>query len=108
MTPQADQAATCAVLTIGDESLSGRTQDTNPNAIAKYVGAHGVDLMEARVVGDGKHQIIEALNALRTRYDYVCPTGAIGPTHDDITADCVAEAFGVELPEDEEILERMR
>lgn len=95
---------TAAVMIIGDEILSGRTQDTNLNAIAKHLGAHGVDLAEARVVGDLKDEIIAALNALRARYDYVITTGGIGPTHDDITADCVAEAFGVALYEHPEII----
>jgi molybdenum cofactor synthesis domain-containing protein len=99
--------ATAAVMIIGDEILSGRTQDTNLNHIAKYLVAHGVDLAEARVVGDVKEEIIAALNALRARYDYVLTTGGIGPTHDDITADCVAEAFGVELYEHPEIIAMM-
>jgi molybdenum cofactor synthesis domain-containing protein len=99
---------TAAVMIIGDEILSGRTQDTNLNFIAKYLGTYGVDLAEARVVPDVKHEIITALNALRAKYDYVITTGGIGPTHDDITADCVAEAFGVELYEHPEILEMMQ
>jgi len=98
---------TAAVLIIGDEILSGRTQDTNLNAIARHLAVYGVDLAEARVVGDVKVEIIAALNALRARYDYVITTGGIGPTHDDITAECVAEAFGVELVEDPEILAMM-
>jgi len=98
---------TAAVMIIGDEILSGRTQDTNLNFIAKYLGTYGVDLAEARVVPDIKQEIIEALNHLRARYDYVITTGGIGPTHDDITADCVAEAFGVELYEHPEIVEMM-
>ena len=98
---------TAAVLIIGDEILSGRTQDTNLNFIAKYLGTYGVDLAEARVVPDVKAEIIDALNALRTRYDYVITTGGIGPTHDDITADCVAEAFGVELYEHPDIVAMM-
>lgn len=101
---QPSDRVTAAVLIIGDEILSGRTQDTNLNAIAKLFGQYGVDLVEARVVGDLKSHIIEALNALRTTYDYVVTTGGIGPTHDDITADCVAEAFGVELHEHPEIM----
>jgi len=99
---------TAAVMIIGDEILSGRTQDTNLNFVAKYLGTYGVDLAEARVVPDLKEEIIAALNALRAKYDYVITTGGIGPTHDDITADCVAEAFGVELYEHPEILEMMR
>jgi molybdenum cofactor synthesis domain-containing protein len=99
---------TAAVMIIGDEILSGRTQDTNLNAIAKYLGAHGVDLAEARVVGDIKDEIVTALNALRARYDYVITTGGIGPTHDDITADCVAEAFGAALYEHPEIIAMLK
>jgi molybdenum cofactor synthesis domain-containing protein len=90
---------TAAVLIIGDEILSGRTQDTNLRDIAKYFGAHGVDIAEARVVGDIEDEIVSTLNHLRERYDYVVTTGGIGPTHDDITADCVALAFGVKLYE---------
>jgi len=104
----ASEVSTAAVLIIGDEILSGRTQDTNLNAIARYLGTYGIDLKEARVVGDTEADIVEALNALRTRYDYVITTGGIGPTHDDITADCVAKAFGLPLHEHPEILEMMR
>ncbi len=95
------------VLIIGDEILSGRTQDTNLRDIARYLGGFGVDVAEARTVGDIKSEIISALNALRGAYDYVITTGGIGPTHDDITADCVAEAFGVELRENPEIIAMM-
>ena len=98
---------TCAVMIIGDEILSGRTQDTNLRDIAKHLGLYGVDLAEARVVGDIEEEIVTALNHLRGRYDYVITTGGIGPTHDDITADCVAVAFGVELYEHPEIIEMM-
>ncbi|MBV9509124.1 MAG: competence/damage-inducible protein A [Caulobacteraceae bacterium] len=101
------ERVTAAVLIIGDEILSGRTQDTNLNAIAKHLAAHGVDLAEARVVGDVKVEIVTALNALRARFDYVLTTGGIGPTHDDITADCVAEAFGVPLYEHPKIIAMM-
>jgi molybdenum cofactor synthesis domain-containing protein len=101
------ERVTAAVMIIGDEILSGRTQDTNLNAIARHLALYGVDLAEARVVGDVKDDIIAALNALRGRYDYVITTGGIGPTHDDITAECVAEAFGVELVEHPEILAMM-
>lgn len=101
------EVVTAAVLIIGDEILSGRTQDTNLRDIAKYLGVHGVDLAEARTVPDIMEEIISALNALRARYDYVITTGGIGPTHDDITADAVAAAFGVELYEHPEILELM-
>ena len=107
MASQASDRVTAAVLIIGDEILSGRTQDVNLNAIATYLGAYGVDLAEARVVADDEGDIIAALDALRTRYDYVVTTGGIGPTHDDITADCVAKAFGVALEEDAEIIAAM-
>ena len=91
----ANSSPTAAVLVIGDEILSGRTQDTNTNTIARFLGALGIDLKEARVVGDAQDEIVAALNALRARYTYVFTTGGIGPTHDDITADAVAKAFGV-------------
>ncbi|HEY2008459.1 MAG TPA: competence/damage-inducible protein A [Rhizomicrobium sp.] len=86
---------TAAILVIGDEILSGRTQDTNSNAIARFLTTLGIDLEEVRVVGDEEGEIVAALNALRDRYDFVFTTGGIGPTHDDITADAVAKAFGV-------------
>ena len=98
---------TAAVLVIGDEILSGRTADINLNAIAKFLAAHGIDLAEARFVPDIPEEIVAAVNALRTRYDYLITTGGIGPTHDDITADCVAEAFGVALEEDAGIIAEM-
>jgi molybdenum cofactor synthesis domain-containing protein len=98
---------TAGVLIIGDEILSGRTQDTNLRDIARYLAVHGVDLCEARTVSDVHEEIVAALDALRTRYDYVITTGGIGPTHDDITADAVAAAFGVALYEHPEILEMM-
>jgi len=86
---------TAAVLVIGDEILSGRTQDTNTNTIARFLTALGIDLKEVRVVGDVEGEIVAGLNALRTRYDFVFTTGGIGPTHDDITADAVARSFDV-------------
>ena len=98
---------TAAALIIGDEILSGRTQDVNINAIAKFVASHGVDLCEVRVIGDVAEEIVTTVNHLRARYDYVFTTGGIGPTHDDITADCVAAAFGVPLHEDQEVLDEM-
>jgi molybdenum cofactor synthesis domain-containing protein len=99
---------TAAVLIIGDEILSGRTQDSNLRDIASYLGVHGVEVAEARTVPDVIEEIAGALNALRARYDYVITTGGIGPTHDDITADAVAAAFGVELFEHPEILSTMQ
>src|SRR3954469_6076556 len=88
---------TAAILVIGDEILSGRTKDKNIGYIAEYLTNIGIDLKEVRVVPDEEDEIITALNALRKRYTYVFTTGGIGPTHDDITADCVAKAFGVAL-----------
>jgi molybdenum cofactor synthesis domain-containing protein len=86
---------TAAVLLIGDEVLSGRTKDKNLGFIADYLTSIGVDLKEARVVSDAEEEIVAAVNALRARYTYVFTTGGIGPTHDDITADAIAKAFGV-------------
>ena len=95
--PRHGENWTAAVLVIGDEILSGRTQDTNTNYIARFLAARGVDLKEARVVGDEQGDIVAALNALRARHDLVFTTGGIGPTHDDITADAVAAAFGAPI-----------
>lgn len=86
-----------AVLLIGDELLSGRTQDVNLQAIAKFLAPLGVQVAEARVVSDAPEAIVAAVNALRAKYDYVFTTGGIGPTHDDKTADAVAAAFGVNI-----------
>lgn len=93
---------TAAILVIGDEVLSGRTKDQNIGAIADFCASLGIELREARIVADDTQDIIDAVNALRARYSYVFTTGGIGPTHDDITADAVAAAFGVELPIDPE------
>lgn len=87
------------LLIIGDEILSGRTQDTNLRSIADFLRPLGVRLAEARVVADETDAIVMALNALRSAYDYVFTTGGIGPTHDDITIDAVAQAFGLEVAE---------
>ena len=91
---------TAAILVIGDEILSGRTKDKNIGYIAEYLTNIGVDLREVRVVPDVSEEIVAALNALRARYTYVFTTGGIGPTHDDITADAVAAAFGVTIDHD--------
>src|SRR6202162_3774776 len=88
---------TAAILVIGDEILSGRTKDKNIGYIAEYLTNLGIDLKEVRVVPDEEPEIVTALNALRARYTYVFTTGGIGPTHDDITADCIAKAFGVPI-----------
>jgi molybdenum cofactor synthesis domain-containing protein len=86
---------TAAILIIGNEILSGRTQDVNINFIAKKLAALGIVLSEVRVVPDIRGRIVDAVNALRAAYDQVFTTGGIGPTHDDITSECIAEAFGV-------------
>lgn len=108
MSSMNEKAPTAAVLLIGNEVLSGRTKDKNLGFIADYLTALGIDLLEARVVADDEAAIVEAVNALRARYTYVFTTGGIGPTHDDITADCIAAAFGVDIshhPEAVAILE---
>ncbi len=100
---------TAAVLVIGDEILSGRTQDKNIAQIATWLDVQGIRLREVRVVPDIEDEIVDALNAVRARYDYVFTTGGIGPTHDDITVDAVAKALGVGVivhPEARAILER--
>jgi len=99
---------TAAILVIGDEILSGRTKDKNIGYIAEYLTAIGIDLKEVRVVADDEAAIVEALNALRTGYDYVFTTGGIGPTHDDITADSVAKAFGVSIDYEPRVVELLR
>jgi len=94
------EVVTAALLVIGDEILSGRTKDKNIGFTAEYLTAIGIDLREVRVVPDIEDEIVAALNALRKRYTYVFTTGGIGPTHDDITADAVAKAFGVSIDVD--------
>src|SRR5947208_15279885 len=93
----ATQSVTAAVIVIGDEILSGRTKDKNTGYIADYLVNIGIDLREVRVVPDVEEEIVAAVNALRVRYDHVLTTGGIGPTHDDITADAIAKAFGVPI-----------
>jgi molybdenum cofactor synthesis domain-containing protein len=100
----APEIITAGLLVIGDEILSGRTKDKNIGYIAEYLTRIGIDLREARIVADDENAIVEALNAMRARYTYVFTTGGIGPTHDDITADSVAKAFGVAIDYDERAL----
>ena len=88
---------TAAMLVIGDEILSGRTRDANMYHLAGELAKHGIDLQEVRIVSDRPQAIVDALNALREAFDVVVTSGGIGPTHDDITADCVARAFGVPI-----------
>jgi molybdenum cofactor synthesis domain-containing protein len=99
---------TAALVVIGDEILSGRTQDKNVAQVAIWLNQHGIRLSEVRIVPDDMERIAEAVNALRARHDYLFTTGGIGPTHDDITVDAVAAAFGVPVivhPEARKILE---
>ncbi|KQO80842.1 competence/damage-inducible protein A [Rhizobium sp. Leaf262] len=91
---------TAAMLAIGDELLSGRTKDKNIGHLADVMTMSGIDLKEVRIVADEEQDIVEALNALRQRYDYVFTSGGIGPTHDDITADAVSAAFGLPCEHD--------
>lgn len=99
---------TAAILAIGDELLSGRTRDANIHYLARWLTERGVALIEARIVGDDHGDIAEALNALRARYDYVFTSGGIGPTHDDITAEAIAAAFGVPVVHHPRALEMLR
>ena len=98
MTTASSDTVTAGLLVIGDEILSGRTKDVNIAATAEFCTELGIELREVRVVADVTDDIVDALNALRARYTYIFTTGGIGPTHDDITADAVAKAFGVALP----------
>jgi molybdenum cofactor synthesis domain-containing protein len=108
VSPEPKEVVTAALLVIGDEILSGRTKDKNIGYIADYLTALGIDLLEVRIVGDEETAIVDALNTLRRRYTYVFTTGGIGPTHDDITADCVAKAFGVSIDIDPRALAIMK
>ena len=90
---------TAALVVIGDEILSGRTQDKNVAQVALWLNDQGIRLAEVRVVPDDMHRIGEAVNALRAKHDYLFTTGGIGPTHDDITVDAIAAAFGVPVVE---------
>lgn len=100
---------TAGIAIIGDEILSGRTQDKNIAQIATWLNVQGIRLREVRVVPDVEDEIVAAVNALRARYDYIFTTGGIGPTHDDITVDAIAKALGVGVvihPEARATLER--
>src|SRR5215475_11964668 len=99
---------TAGLLVIGDEILSGRTKDKNIGFIAEHLAAIGIQLKEVRVVPDEEAEIVAAVNALRSRYTYLFTTGGIGPTHDDITADAIAKAFGVGIDVDERALAPMK
>lgn len=108
MSDDQEKIVKAALVIIGDEILSGRTQDANLGYLATWLNDRGIRLDEARVVPDDTDRIIEAVNACRKRFDYVFTTGGIGPTHDDITADAIARAFAVPLlyhPEAMKLLE---
>ncbi len=92
-----DRIYTAALVVIGDEILSGRTQDANIAYLAKWLGVQGIRLREVRVVADDTAAIVAAVNALRRSHDYLFTTGGIGPTHDDITVEAIASALGVEV-----------
>ncbi len=103
-----EKTVRAALIIIGNEILSGRTQDANLQYLAKELNGVGVTLAEARVIPDDEAAIVAAVNEFRAKYDYVFTTGGIGPTHDDITSECVAKAFGVPLirnPEAQALLE---
>jgi len=95
--PAPERIWTAAVIVIGDEILSGRTQDKNVSQIASWLNVQGIRLREVRVVADDSDAIVEAVNTLRLRYDYLFTTGGIGPTHDDITVDAIAQALEVDV-----------
>ena len=103
-----DAHRTAAVVVIGNEILSGRTQDANLAFLAQRLGSKGIRVAEARIVPDVEAMIVEAVNALRARYAYVFTTGGIGPTHDDVTARCIAVAFGIPVRRNPEAERRLR
>jgi molybdenum cofactor synthesis domain-containing protein len=106
--PPTDDTVTAALIIIGEEILSGRTKDENISHIARYLTEIGIALQEVRVVRDVEAEIAAAVNALRARYSYVFTTGGIGPTHDDVTTDAIASAFGVGVEIDERAVEAMQ
>lgn len=103
-----DTAPTACVLIIGDEILSGRTQDANLKYLGERLAALGIRLGEARVIPDLEERVVEAVNTARANYTYVFTTGGIGPTHDDITTQCVAKAFGRKVVRHPEAERKMR
>src|SRR6516165_10668089 len=102
------EEVTAALLVIGDEILSGRTKDKNIGFVADHCNQIGIRLKEVRIVADDEAAIIIAVNELRRAYTYVFTTGGIGPTHDDITADSVARAFGVGIDHHPEVVARFK
>jgi molybdenum cofactor synthesis domain-containing protein len=105
--PSSEKIVTASLVIIGNEILSGRTRDANLGFLAAELGKLGVRMMECRVIPDIEQKIMDTVNELRKQYDYVFTTGGIGPTHDDITADSIARAFGVGISEHPEAIDRM-
>ena len=104
----ATSVVTAGVILIGDELLSGRTQDTNLGTIAKFLEPIGVQIKEARIISDDAETITNTVKTMSHMFDYVFTTGGIGPTHDDITADCIAKAFDLNISEREDALDALR
>lgn len=104
---QTVKIVTAGMVAIGDELLSGRTKDRNIAYLADFLSVAGIDLKEVRIVGDEQPAIVEAVIALRTRYDYVFTSGGIGPTHDDITADAIGAAFKLPVEHDADAMKLM-
>ena len=102
------RTVTAGILLIGDELLSGRTQDTNLATLAQFLGPLGITVGEARILPDDADVIIDTVRAFSERFDYVFTTGGIGPTHDDITADCIAAAFGLGIAERDDAIAMLR
>ncbi|MGJ8527715.1 competence/damage-inducible protein A [Maritalea sp.] len=107
-TNQSEKRVTAGMLVVGDEILSGRTKDQNIGTVADFCAEMNIELCEARIVADEIEEIADAINAMRVKYTYIFTTGGIGPTHDDITADAVAHAFGVELNVDDHAIKMMQ
>ena len=105
--PETSKTVTACILVIGNEILSGRTKDANIQYLATELGQLGIRVMECRVIPDIEATVVATVNEVRARFDYVFTTGGIGPTHDDITADCIAKAFGVGISEHPEAVARM-
>src|SRR2546421_4543552 len=105
--PATSKTVTACILVIGNEILSGRTKDANIQYLATELGQLGIRVMECRVIPDIEATVVATVNEVRRKFDYVFTTGGIGPTHDDITADCIAKAVGVGISEHPEAAARM-
>src|ERR1700749_5109468 len=105
--PETSKTVTACILVIGDEILRGRTKDANIQYLATELGPLGIPVMECRGIPDIEATVVATVNEVRAKFDYVFTTGGIGPTHDDITADCIAKAFGVGISEHPEAIARM-